>query len=216
MDTEYLLVKIYYIVYSRVSMYKGLLVSVCILFLSLACSKQESSDNRDQMFFNVDTSLIQKEVAFSDIGIKIAAPKSWILLDSTKIPKINARSENAPPISVDSMVARAIYLDTLTKSLMVVSKIITPKKFEMLVRKYDTVMGKYYDSFTSQKASFKKGNMSITQYLLQNQQIVNFRFLGHTPSKSIFQIDFVIPKKIYSEEIAKAVESSLGTLDLVY
>ncbi len=197
-------------------MYKGLLASVCILFLSLACSKQEPRDNREQMFFNVDTSLIQEEVVFSDIGIKIAAPKSWVLLDSTKIPKINARSANAPLISVDSLVARAIYSDTLTKSLMVVSKIITHKEFEMLVRKYDTAMGKYYDSFTSQKANFKKGNISITQYLLQNQQIVNFRFLGYIPPKSIFQIDFVIPKKIYSKEIAKAVESSLGTLDLIH
>lgn len=197
-------------------MYKGLFVSISILLLSLACSKQEPGDSRDQMFFNVDTNLIQKEVAFADIGIKIAPPKSWTLLDSTKIPKIDTRSENAPPISADSLVVRAIYSDTLTKSTMLVSKIITQKGFEVLLSKYDTVVGKYYDSFTSQKANFRKGNISITQYLLQNRQIVNFRFLGYTSAKTIFQIDFIIPKKIYSKEIAKTVESSLGTLDLIY
>lgn len=198
-------------------MHKTLLISVFILFFFSSCSKQEPNNNRDQMFFNIDRNLIQKEIVFSDIGIKIAPPKSWVLLDSMEIPKINVRTDNlSPPMSADSLVARAIYSDTLTKSIMVISRLVIQKGYETLVKTYDTLMQRHYDSFTSQKANFKKGKIFITQYLIQNQQIVNFRFLGYTLTKSIFQIDFIIPKKMYSKEIAKTVESSLGTLDLIY
>ncbi|MCX7879910.1 MAG: hypothetical protein N2517_04540 [Ignavibacteria bacterium] len=189
---------------------------IFVSIFSISCSKSEISEARNEIFFNVDSNLIQKVIEFSEIGIKIAPPKGWVVLPSSELTTKIRIDEETGRRQTDSMLIKSVFFDSSSKSFLIISQISVGKSFEAYIDSLDSLFSAMFDSFTFQKANFRKGKISITQYLTQNEQIVNFRFLGLNLSNSVFQIDFVIPKAAYSTELAKVVESSLGTLEFIY
>lgn len=87
--------------------------------------------------------------------------------------------------------------------MLLIGNIDSKSPADSIINDYEKSLERAKDSFIFQKAKFSKN---------KEEDWVNFSFLGKTQPAKVFQIDYVIPKLNYSPELAKDIESSLGTL----
>lgn len=197
-------------------------MKIIILFLVIniffSCSTEDKPISRNnEIIFNIDSSQIDKAILLTDLGISISPPKNWLSIDSNAISKIIQRINHK--FNVDSKVPNLIilkfFVDTISKAVLLIGNIDSKISADSIINDYGKSLERVKDSFTFQKAKFSKGQINLNQYLIQEENWVNFRFLGISPRAKVFQIDYVIPKSNYSPELAKAIESSLGTLSFI-
>ncbi|MGQ9818994.1 MAG: hypothetical protein ACUVQ1_03610 [Candidatus Kapaibacteriales bacterium] len=187
-------------------------------FYFIGCSSEDKPRlHNDEIIFNVDSSKIDRAIFLTDLGISISPPKNWLSIDSSVISniiqKVNFRMD------ADSNIARLVILnlffDTTSKAMLLIGNIVSKSSADSVINNYEESLERVKDSFTFQKAKFLKSGINLNQYLIQEKDWVNFRFLGISPRVKVFQLDYVIPKSNFSPEIAKAIESSLGTLSFI-
>lgn len=185
------------------------------LLLLISCSGEDKPGRQsNEIIFNVDSTLIEDPIVLTEVGLKISPPKNWISIDSTAISNILQKINFQPNINISDskLIILKIFVDTINKALFLIANIHTKLGSDSIVNLFEKQLEKTKDSFTFQKAKFAKDGVELNQYLIQNQTLVNFRFLGISPTSKIFQIDYFIPKSKYSAELAKAIESSLGSM----
>lgn len=183
-----------------------------LLILFTFCNRNENKNNSNELFFAIDTTLISSPLTFNDIGIKISVPKKWDRLDLKKIEfhSIN-RIFSTNTSSQDTLRVLGIFADTLYKCYLFVSEVIASKELSYLLNLFDSSLTNM-NKFKNLKGEFQKNGFLITQYLLQNQELVIFRLLSKSQNNRIFQLDYIIPRMFYDEKVARAVESSIGSL----
>jgi hypothetical protein len=70
------------------------------------------------------------------------------------------------------------------------------------------------DSPKVKKAVYMKDGIKITQFLIQKNNIVNFRLLFNNGDGKLLQFDYLAGIRDYSLEV-KAIESSIGSIKLI-
>lgn len=193
-----------------------ILLWVPIIFFS--CSTEDKPIHRNnEIIFNVDSSKIDKAILLTDLGISIAPPKNWLPIDSYAVSKIIQKVKHR--LNSDSkfpnLIILKFFVDTASGAVLLIGNIASKNPADSIINYYEKSLEKVKDSFTFQKAKFSKGEIDLNQYLILEKDWVNFRFLGISPQAKVFQIDYVIPKSNYSPELAKAIESSLGSLSFI-
>jgi hypothetical protein len=82
-----------------------------------------------------------------------------------------------------------------------------------------TSVDKYKDliqkNFSPTKVGdFLKDNILFTQYLIQDENRINFKLLFFNPKDQLIQFDYILQKDSYVLEL-KAIESSIGSIKLI-
>ncbi len=190
--------------------------------MSFGCSEKKDNQSIDnnQIKFEIDSSLIGERVVFKSLGLEICPPKQWEKFDLTKYSDI---FKNFTVVDSVNKIQKLIHIfsDTMAKSFMFISEIVfrnSPHKntLKEIYEDLQSSIQKLSKSYTVQIANLRKDNIELIQVLAFNNQFVNFRFFGITSHNKVFQIDYFIPKNYYTEQVARAIESSLGTLCLSY
>ena len=105
----------------------------------------------------------------------------------------------------------AVYQDTTTGSLMILSRV-SEDQWEQYHDFVDNTLASplalewnYVNATT-----FTYNKFDVQQWLLQDLEWVNFRLLFNK-NASFFQVDYLIPTLKYDQEIARVIESSIGS-----
>lgn len=110
---------------------------------------------------------------------------------------------------------KAAFLDSLTQTIVVVSDIskLLEKDYLKILKAPKQFFDKKKEWTEIKTAQFSFRKQIITQFLLQNSSLVNFKLLLYEGIKNRYQIDYFIPTNHYSSQ-AKLIESSIGSIRL--
>ena len=194
---------------------KCILFCVCLItiFCVAGCKNQNSnSGSFKQMTFNIDSTQIGEQLALTEYKLKLNPPvnmeksEEFFKRLSANIEQTD-KTENifaAKPIAV---------LADKKLNILVISCIELYQKnpSEDGVKTVSEMIKKQFKSNNVKAAEFYKGDIKITQFLIQDSVNVIFKLLLTNPAKQIIQLDYVMPQVTYQNEI-KAIESSIGTI----
>ena len=63
------------------------------------------------------------------------------------------------------------------------------------------------------KSEYILNGLDVTQFLLQNAQIINFKLILRNGDNKIYQVDYLSGREMYLKNVKK-IESSIGTINL--
>lgn len=198
---------------------KILLSFIAFLYFFTGCNfKQESNNAIIEAEFNIDDNLLDTTPFIdSSLYLSIKTPIKWITLDSIfeKTIKLSLLIE-------DYKKAKLIggFLNRQDSSFMIILDIsrIDSLGFSNLKNNYNKILNKNDIWNNIQFQEFRHSCYRIEQYVLQNEQILNFKLIcyeiGLKRRQPKFEIIYMINRKKLEENI-KSIESSIGSLKCI-
>jgi len=191
--------------------YKYIIPIVAIklsIFLLISCNADDFDQKNEPMQFNVDTSLISTSIYLEDSNILLRPPIGWDEISDIEFEQMSKSIQDSKNIF-------NIHLKKAFKSaegaLLIISRIqskadnfgyIPPDYIELLTDQFN-VEHIPFDVF-------EINQLPIRQYLINSPIVVIFKLF--VSSASDYQIDYIIPKRIYENELKK-IESSIGSIN---
>ncbi len=183
-------------------LYFSLLTSLIVSLLP-GCRQQVYQP----MDFQVNPSLLSSASYDSVLQISYAVPVSFRrLADEQAFQQHSAQA--APEAGVR---IRAVYQDERTQAFMILSEV-TPQRWQLLA---DTIVSEkpaseVWENITNTTYSYH--DFEVHQWLLQNQDWINFKLLYRAVDNRYFQVDYLMPVAFYDEFAGRAIESSIGSI----
>lgn len=190
---------------------------VFVFILSFFCSNQEKNSSQDvsELDFDVDSTKLEPTIQNKDLCIQFSSPKGWTLISQDIFEEFSKRNQIAHiENSGFSFKPISIFLNQESESLLYVSLIhgLEDTSTAKLIEKYKGVIITNFTPFKS--GDFLKDNILFVQFLIQDEERVNFKLLFINNKNQLIQFDYIIPNKSYLSEL-KAIESSIGSIQLI-
>jgi hypothetical protein len=184
------------------------------LFLLLCfCSKQNKTPEKiAELTFEIDSTKLELTTSDQNLGIQFNAPKGWTPVPPAMLEQFN-QQDSAVFLEGSSFVIQpiSIFLNNVDKSLLYVSKIQNAQD-SISIDGYKQSIQKHL--VPTKMGDFRKDGIIFTQFLIQDENRVNFKLLFFNSKNQLIQFDYIVPKDVYLAEL-KAIESSIGSLKLI-
>lgn len=182
-----------------------------IFLLTQACSNNENENPRD-LTFKVNQTLLGEKFIDNDLGFSFSPPKSCLPISEEKIQKINDRLKKETAIANSIGVEpHTVFLNENDQFVCVISILPTLSDADSANAAYQQAIESHYKNSQVSQADFNHNGLKIYQSLITNQNIVQFKLVVIQSQGKSFQIDYVIQKLIYQDNL-EAIESSIGSL----
>ncbi|MFP4460564.1 MAG: hypothetical protein ACLFSQ_13370 [Candidatus Zixiibacteriota bacterium] len=198
---------------------------VTIALLLFSCAKKKSNDNQNktdndssvkaksnQMHFNVDTTEIGDCTKDNDLLLEYCPPAEWGKAPDEFKDNMNKQiSEGLVDTTIKHNVTELYY--TQNGCIFSIAELIFSegKPQENFERYKQMTIDKFKDQ-KSRIDTFTKSDIEITQFLVSDKKIVNFKLIFFNPDRRILQLDYIIPLNIYENEL-QSIESSIGSIE---
>jgi hypothetical protein len=158
------------------------------------------------MQFQVDSSLLAKEVSLDGYNLRYRPPLGWEGVDRDFF-----RQRMKGHFNRRGGILK-VYGDSASSVFLVVSDVRPdePEMNDSLLRKTDEKKGRSVPWQDVRKGTFRHNDVQFTQYLLQGPRWISFRLFARTGDTSV-RFDYFVRREIYGKEI-KNVESSIGSI----
>ncbi|WPP48864.1 hypothetical protein [Catalinimonas niigatensis] len=186
--------------YSKI---RGLSLLLLWIILSAGCK----SNVPEAMQFQVNPDLLGARQRDTLLEVTYASPIGFMTSTNEQAIRQGAMSQADEGVEI-----RAVYQNDASQAFMVISAI-TEERWEQL----SSSSGQ--EAFSSavwtnmNAAAYGYKNFDVRQWLLQNQEWINFKLIFKTEKDRFFQLDYLLPSSEYNEQTAKAVESSIGSFN---
>lgn len=184
------------------------------LILLLFCSRQEKEtvQRNDELSFEVDTTKIEVATRLVDLGIQLNSPKGWKPIADRLFAELSEKTAAVNlSDSVFSCKPVAIFLNHQTNSLLFISSVPGLDDTSSLA----TYKNLIQEQLAPRKAGdFLKDQVHFSQFLIQNEQHVNFKLIFQNNKHHYIQFDYIIPIHSYVSEL-KAIEASIGSITVI-
>ncbi|MGD9900837.1 MAG: hypothetical protein AB7T22_17055 [Calditrichaceae bacterium] len=200
------------------SVKRGIIICLTgLLFVFCDGKSDENKASEDELYFNIDKSLLEDAVKPDGYHISLNPPKNWLpvneelfdalVKETTKLTDPGMNIEYKPiTIFFDEQYGNllsVIHVKTMSDS-------VSGKAFE---QKYIAMLDHNLPSAEPQKGSFTKNDTRFTQYLIQDDKRVAFKLIFLDLSGQVIQLDYNVDANRYIHEL-KAIESSIGSVSL--
>jgi hypothetical protein len=106
---------------------------------------------------------------------------------------------------------RTLFLDK--KNSCLAGVFIVNLQGENKLEEYRSLFKAIRDSSSFRVAEYIKDNIRILNYVIHEQNMVNFKIVFESRNGALIQIDYFAPEHSFGQQ-AKAIESSIGTLKI--
>lgn len=181
--------------------------------LLVFCSKQDNTSSTDvtELTFEIDSTKLELTSSDQNLGIQFNAPKGWTPISQAMFEQFS-KQDSAVFVEGSNIAIHpiSIFLNKADKSLLYVSQIQgTPDSTS--VNRYKESIQKNF--VPTKVGDFKKDEIIFTQFLIQDEDRINFKLLFFNSKNQLIQFDYIVPKDVYVPEL-KAIESSIGSIKL--
>lgn len=172
-----------------------------LLILGAGCK----SNVPESMQFQVNPELLGTRQRDTLLQITYASPIGFMTSTNEQAIRQGAMSHADEGVEI-----RTVYQDDASQGFMVISAI-TEERWEQLSSQseQEPFSSEVWTNMNSAAYSYK--DFDVRQWLLQNQEWINFKLIFRTEKERFFQLDYLLPTAQYNEQVAKAVESSIGS-----
>jgi hypothetical protein len=193
------------------------LMSILPAIFLLGCTGERERQDKvvAEMQFEVDQSLLGSRIATDIYGIQFHPPVDWDQVSPDVFTEAYRR------LVPDEKVQHAfeikpeyIFLNRHNGSSLIVSHVgITDPEMDRghVLQEFTNTLADRPEGSAARQTDFMKDGIHMHQFLIQSDEIVNFKFLMFTKTDALFQLDYVVPRNVYPAEI-KAIESSIGSI----
>ena len=207
-------------------MRKSILVipGVLLLFIISACTScssddtSENTNNIPELQFDIDTTKLGETYRRDDYGIMLYPPKGWDLVSAEVLQQFKkqlSKNISAQEVSFEPI---DMFFNEENQSILSIAHIIEVNKQRTteqdLLKNYRELLTSKINSSQLKKGEFFKDGIHFVQFLIQDGERVIFKLLLQNSKKQVIELDYIILQNVYNSEV-KAVESSIGTIDLI-
>ena len=182
---------------------------ILVAFFEYSCKEKKVENS---LGFNIDNSLLKSEFVDSLAGINLRAPLGWDDLSNDKNKKLKYRLNLDFKKGAD---IKAFYIDTVNQACLIVSNLnlLTDRDIKHIFNNPDSSynLDKKWEQIM--KSEYILNGLDVTQFLLQNAQIINFKLILRNGDNKIYQVDYLSGREMYLKNVKK-IESSIGTINL--
>lgn len=185
--------------------------------LALAgCGQDKAVRDDGAITFRVNPDLLGERFDRSGSGLSLRAPAGWSALpDSAISAAMDRLRASGSTIGVSEPVLLALYRDDRDGASLAVSSYaieLPPASRDSLALLHLRTMKQRHASGQVADGRFVYRGYEIVQIRAVDAQSVAFKLLLSRPSHALVQLDYVVPRNVYSREL-EAVESSIGSLE---
>lgn len=178
------------------------------------CGNKNHSENNDpkELTFKVDNSLLGEKFIDNYLEFSFSPPNSCLQMSEGIVQKVKDRFKQEYTVPNSFVIEpHMFFLNENDQFACLISILPTLTNADNSIVKYQqAICTQYIDSQVSQ-ADFLHNGFRIYQSLIISKDIVQFKLVVTQSVNKSFQIDYVIPKSIYQDNL-KAIESSIGSL----
>jgi hypothetical protein len=192
---------------------RAVFVLAFVVVWCVGCEQQEERQPK-RMQFAVDSSLLGDTVELTARGVRFRPPRMWQALTGAQVDQVKQALARSQSDSFSVRPAR-VFMDDSSQSLLIASTLNQPdaRDFSQHMQAYARMLNKQHGKNAVRKTKFRKENLQMTQFLVQNRGRVNFKLIFDTPAPDLVQLDYVVPQDQYRGEV-KSIESSIGSIHL--
>jgi hypothetical protein len=176
-----------------------------------SCDRREASSQLMELDFEVDTTLISRQVvADTTLGIVFHPPINW-LRSEFETPGIEGVFPD------QHFEIRHLFINPDDSSSMLITRMkgFTHEQLVMLRVDHQRILGQNNLWSDIRHATFRFNDFVADQFLMQNNDMVNFKLILTSDDPvfgdEIISLDYFLPRSHYVQNI-KSVESSIGSL----
>jgi hypothetical protein len=179
---------------------------VILTFLVVSCNQLIPTE----MKLDVDYNLLGVREKDARLGVSYEVPQAFTKLSAADVPEHYKQllSQRA-----DGLTGNSMYTDTLTGLLMSLSEIDKGKweEYENLLEQAPASPLAMEWNFVN-ATEFRYNTFQVQQWLLQDYEWINFRFLFRKGT-SFFQVDYFIPTPHFNQETDRLITSCVGSFN---
>lgn len=178
-----------------------------LLLLWIILSAGCKSNVPETMQFQVNPDLLGARQRDTLLQVTYASPLGFMTSTNEQAIRQGAMSQSDEGVEI-----RAVYQNDASQAFMVVSAI-TEERWEQLSSSSEKEPFSSSVWTNMSAAAYGYKNFDVRQWLLRNQEWINFKLIFKTEKDRFFQLDYLLPSSEYNEQTAKAVESSIGSFN---
>ena len=176
-----------------------------LLILTYSCNTT-TPKTISQMQFNVDSSIVDKSVSDSLLGIAYSVPSVWQTIEASDEALTQARSGN---VRISNMLRNAA--GSVVFSLTDVRNV-QDSVFSSLDENFKTVLNPTGNWTNVQRDEFTTAGYNVKQYVMSKQGQVFFKMIFDDRKRPLFQIDYNVIIDTAYKINTKTLESIIGSL----
>ena len=184
---------------------KRALIFIHVLFLILSCNTK-APRTVTEMEFNVDSSIVDKKVADTSLGIEYAVPSGWHTIDSTDEA---LRQVNTGNVRISNMLrdpsGNVVFSLTDVRQL-------PDSVFKIIDENYQTVLNPAGNWSSVVRDQFNTAGFEVKQYVMARQGQTFFKMLFGDRTRPSFQVDYSVMIDSAYALNTKTLESIIGSL----
>jgi hypothetical protein len=197
-----------------------LIIPVIILIGCGDTADEQPEEIKDfgEMEFEIHEKLLGTTVIDSALGISFKAPAGWTALPEDMEKEVFA--------GIDSIAAgetgieqKPVYIfsDSLNYGMLFVTAIRFPNAIteKEAVEKYEAFIADRFTKDERQEALYRKGALNVHQYLITREDLITYKLMFPNNQGYLLQFDYTVIRDNLPFAI-KAIESSIGTIELLY
>jgi|GEM_PF-1585537 len=201
-----------------VVMYRLLIILLVMLIAGCVSNNRNETGHVNEMVFNIDPELLGDTVYVKDKRFVFQPPSGWMQLpDEIFGEAVRQMTQAIPDDELFPTYPIHAFLRPEHGSAMIVSEISIADTIYDTSEALTQFQKRITDRFTEEElktTDFMKDGIHFYQYLIQKEDIVNFKFVFANTADEMFQIDYIVPASVYLQE-SRAIESSIGTINLI-
>ena len=178
------------------------------MFFMISCNADDFDQKSDAMQFNVDTNLLSTSVYLENSNILLRPPIDWVPISSDEMERLSETIQGGN--NIFSINLKKAYKSPEGALLIITQVNSKTNNFSYIPPDYVELLSEQFNIEEVPFDIFKIHQVPIRQYLIDAKEVVIFRLF--ISADTDYQLDYIIPKKIYEKELKK-IESSIGSIN---
>ena len=190
---------------------------IVALITFVVCIKNEANKKQEieELSFAVNPSLLGPEYKNRELGFSFSPPRGWEKMPQETVEKAKKHLEQTTkPSAGVSVDLEQFFLDRKSGASCVISRLSKISLDSLGMLNLNTYKSDIIAKFPNSKVregQFALQDFLVHQILIMSENTVSFKLIFPRTSKKSFQLDYVVPRAIYEENV-EAIESSIGSL----
>lgn len=199
---------------------KSIINCICkgiLIFTSLFIFCTNKDSDIPELTFNIDSTLLGSNFISENFNLEFRPPLNWETISESLSLKLKEKLNDINKANDEfELKVYNIFFDKESESLCSISQfknLSIKSTLNKVMQRYKEYLTKHMSHASVRETDFIKDRIHFFQFLIQDNQKVNFKLIFSNKNHDVLQIDYVVPVVQYARKV-RDIESSIGSIQL--